>query len=74
MSNENANEKTANRPTHNLARKIGHGKNTSFEQLGVAWAREEDGGLYCKLYGTQVLKGGFYAFPIKDDAEKENAQ
>lgn len=62
------NQKANSKPTHNLRKKVGYGKNTEFESIGVAWARE-DGGFYIKLYGTQVIDGGFYALPIKQDAE-----
>ena len=51
------------KPTHNICRKIGHGKNVDFEQIGAAWLRE-DGGLYIKLHGTQIINSGFYAFAV----------
>jgi len=63
-----ATQKASSKPTHNLRKKIGYGKQTEFETIGVAWARE-DGGFYVKLYGTQVIDGGFYAVPVKQDAD-----
>ena len=63
-----ATQKTSTKPTHNLRKKIGYGKQTEFETIGVAWSRD-DGGFYVKLYGTQVIDGGFYAVPVKQDAE-----
>lgn len=39
MQNENAKMK----PTHNLRKRIGYGKQAHFETIGVAWAREEVG-------------------------------
>lgn len=62
-----------NRPTHTLRKPIGRGKNAGFETLGVAWDRG-DGSLYIKPCGTQVIDGGFYAFPVQtEDADKEGA-
>ncbi len=62
MSNQS---KSSSKPTHSLRKKVGYGKNTEFETIGVAWERE-DGGLYIKLYGTQFIDSGFYAFPYAD--------
>jgi len=68
------NEKSSSRPTHNLRKKIGYGKQTDFETIGVAWTRE-NGGLYIKLYGTQVFDGGFYAIPVKEvEIDEESGQ
>ncbi|MDO9095310.1 MAG: hypothetical protein Q7U99_22055 [Rubrivivax sp.] len=61
-------ENTGNRPTHIVRKKMGSGKKADFETLGVAWDRG-DGSCYVKLYGTQVVEGGFYVFPVKEDAE-----
>ena len=54
-----SNSKTNAKPTHTLRKKVGYGKQTDFETIGAAWAREG---------------GGFYAFPIKDQAAKESGQ
>ena len=74
MTNQNhdnqSNTENSNRPTHVVRQKSGHGKSASFETLGVAW-RREDGSLYIKLYGKQLLEGGFYVFATKD---QENGQ
>jgi hypothetical protein len=59
-------EKTNSKPTHTVRKKVWSGKRTDYELIGVAWLRD-DGGLYIKLYGTQVLDHGFYAFPNKDE-------
>ena len=66
--NQTLNQNVSSKPTHNLRKKVGYGKQTEFETIGVAWARE-DGGFYVKLHGTQIIDGGFYAFPVKQDAE-----
>jgi len=63
-------ESTSNRPTHIVRKKIGSGKKADFETLGVAWDRL-DGSCYVKLYGTQIVEGGFYVFPVKDQDGKE---
>lgn len=62
---KNTNSRTS-RPTHNICKRVGSGKNAEFETIGVAWQRE-DGGLYVKLVGTQVIESGFYAFPNKSE-------
>jgi hypothetical protein len=69
--NTNANETQANqnaRSTHIVRKKTGRGKRTDFETLGVAWDRG-DGSLYIKPYGTQIIEGGFYVFPVAADQE-----
>jgi hypothetical protein len=41
----------------------GHGKNASFDQVGVAWSRE-DGSIYFKPYGKQVIEAPIYLFKV----------
>ncbi len=65
-SDRQLNEKQKSHPTHSIRRKFWNGKRTDFETLGVAWDRD-DGGLYIKLHGTQIIESGFYAFPINND-------
>ena len=67
QQNTTNHQDTSARPTHNLRMKTGYGQDTSYETIGVAWERE-DGGLYIKLHGTQIIRSGFYAVPIKQDA------
>lgn len=57
----------SNRPTHYVRKKIGTGKKADFETLGAAWDRG-DGSLYIKLHGTQIVEGGFYVFPVKEES------
>tara|TARA_B100001989_G_scaffold225621_1_gene180762 strand:- start:872 stop:1093 length:222 start_codon:yes stop_codon:yes gene_type:complete len=67
MTTENNTQNKGNtKPTHNICKSVGHGKNSSLETIGAAWSRD-DGGLYIKLHGTQIIEGGFYAFPINKD-------
>ncbi len=68
-----SNGKSNAKPTHTLRKKVGYGKQTDFETIGAAWVRD-DGGLYTKLHGTQIIDGGIYAFPIKDKATDESGQ
>ena len=43
MTAQNTNtETTSTKPTHTLRKKVGYGKQTSFESIGVAWAREDE--------------------------------
>jgi len=74
MTAQNTNtENTSTKPTHTLRKKVGYGKQVDFETIGVAWARE-DGGLYIKLHGTQIIDSGFYAFQNKDQTITEGGQ
>lgn len=69
---KNADNGNSNRPTHTARRRTGHGKNAGFETLGVAWDRD-DGSFYVKPYGTQLIEGGFYLFPVTQDQADETA-
>lgn len=57
-------------PTMVVKQRIGRGKTATYERLGVAW-ENEDGSLYVKLHGTQVIGGGFNLYPIKGNEESE---
>jgi len=66
MTTQNtSSENTKSKPTHIIRKKFWNGKRTDFETLGVAWETDK-GGLYIKLHGTQIIDGGFYAFPNRD--------
>lgn len=59
---------TANkRPDFAVKLRKGTGDKASFEQIGVAWERE-NGTMYCRLVGSQVVSNGFYLFPINREA------
>ncbi|GJM05882.1 MAG: hypothetical protein DHS20C09_18780 [marine bacterium B5-7] len=74
MTTQNTVSNESNKPTHSVCIKSGHGKSAKFETIAVGWERE-DGGLYIKPYGTQIIDRGFYAFPISDqNAEEESGQ
>ncbi len=71
QANNQANKETQSgnhRPSHIVRKKVGSGKRAEFETLGVAWDRG-DGSLYIKPYGTQIIEGGFYVFPVAADQE-----
>jgi hypothetical protein len=54
-----------NPPTHVAKVRNGQGDNASFERIGVAWEKE-DGSLYVRLHGTQIVSHGFALYPIED--------
>ena len=56
---------SSNRPEFVVKQRKGYGKNVSYERLGVAW-KNEDGSFYVKLYGTQIIEGGFTLYKITD--------
>ena len=62
-------EKTANMPTMVVKQRVGFGKKATYERLGVAWLND-DGSIYVKPYGTQIISGGFTLYPLEtgDDA------
>ncbi len=56
---------SGNPPTHVAKIRIGQGDAASFERIGVAWAKE-DGSLFVRLHGTQVIAGGFALYPVEE--------
>ncbi len=46
--------------------KEGHGKNVNFETIGACWTRE-DGSIYFKPYGTQIISTPVYMFKTNQD-------
>ncbi len=60
----NAGAKTGgNKPTHVAKLRIGHGKQATYERIGVAWVKE-DGAVFVKLHGTQIVSEGFSLYPV----------
>jgi hypothetical protein len=55
-----------NKPTHIVKQRHGTGKSASYERIGVAWLGEEDGSLYVRLHGTQIISGGFTCYELED--------
>ncbi|MEQ8164699.1 MAG: hypothetical protein RIC93_01340 [Alphaproteobacteria bacterium] len=58
-----------NKPTMIAKQRVGYGKKASYERIGVAWTND-DGSLYVKVHGTQVISGGFVLYPVEGDSEK----
>ena len=55
-------------PTHVAKVRHGYGKKATYERIGVAW-RNDDGSLYVKLSGTQVVSAlTLYELEAKDTA------
>lgn len=67
------NENTKTTPIHNLRKRIGYGNRAHFETIGVAWARE-DGGLYIRLHGTQIVDSGFFAVPVMEQTTNKSGR
>ena len=54
-----------NPPTHIAKMRIVQGENASFERIGIAWAKE-DGSLYVRLSGAQIISNGFALYPVEE--------
>jgi len=54
-------------PTHVAKVRHGYGKKATYERIGVAW-RNDDGSLYLKLSGTQVVSA-LTLYELKDKEE-----
>ena len=65
QTNETRQSTKANRPTHVAKIRHGQGRSASFEQIGAAWINEE-GAIYVKLNGTQIVDRGFTLYEITD--------
>ena len=55
----------SNSPTHVVKIRNGQGENASFERIGAAWAKE-DGSIFVRLSGTQIVSEGFALYPIEE--------
>ena len=60
-----------NKPDFYAKVRHGFGKKASYERIGAAW-RTEDGAIYVKLAGTQVVSQGFTLYAV-DDNDKAGA-
>jgi len=71
MTNETQNTNTPENngksklPTHNATTRTGHGKQATYERIGVAW-ENENGTFYIKLHGTQLVSE-FTLYPNKSE-------
>lgn len=74
MTTTNTNTETSARgngktklPTHVAKVRHGYGKKATYERIGVAW-RNDDGSLYVKLSGTQVVSA-LTLYELEDNKE-----
>ncbi len=66
-STPDANTKKGNPPTHVAKVRHGMGDQARYEQIGAAWVNE-DGSLYVKLHGTQLVSN-FALYEVKATEE-----
>jgi hypothetical protein len=59
-------QKEARQPTHDVKLRRPNGEKATYERIGAAWGRD-DGSLFVRLNGTQIVSEGFYLFPIEED-------
>lgn len=52
-------------PTHVAKQLRSDGDATTFERIGAGWARD-DGSIYVRLSGTQIISDGFALYPVED--------
>jgi hypothetical protein len=56
-----SNRRTGNRPDFVVKKRIGGGDRVTWERIGVAW-QNENGAIFLRFHGTQVLSGGVSLF------------
>ena len=67
-TNARGNGKAPKLPTHVAKVRHGYGKKATYERIGVAW-RNDDGSLYLKLSGTQVVSA-LTLYELEGDKEE----
>ena len=50
----------------------GFGKKATYERIGAAW-QTEDGSIYVKLAGTQVVEQGLTLYEVEDKTRREHS-
>ena len=60
------NQNGANKPGFLAKVRHGFGKKATYERIGAAW-QNEDGAIYVKLHGTQLVSQGFTLYPVEDN-------
>jgi hypothetical protein len=55
-----------NLPNFYAKMRNGYGKKATYERIGAAW-RTEDGSIYVKLAGKQVVDQGFTLYAVEDN-------
>jgi hypothetical protein len=56
----------SNQPNFYAKVRHGFGKKATYERIGAAWLNE-DGSVYVKLQGTQVVSSGFWLYKVEDN-------
>jgi hypothetical protein len=56
-----SNRRSGNRPDFVVKKRIGGGDRVTWERIGVAW-QNENGAIFLRFHGTQVLSGGVSLF------------
>lgn len=70
---ETSQKNESNQPTHIVKLRHGNGKQAFYERIGAAWLNRDNGSLYIKLHGTQIISEGFNVFPVNDRSDNRNA-
>ncbi len=65
MTTQENNQNGPTKPDFIAKVKQGYGKQVSFEWVGAAWTRE-DGSIYFKPYGKQIIDSPIYLFQAQD--------
>lgn len=65
---ETRQQAASKQPTHVVKMARSDGERTTHDRLGVAWLRE-DGSLYVRLHGTQIIADGFSIYAIDGGAQ-----
>jgi hypothetical protein len=66
--NTTAEARQSKLPTHAAKTRVGYGKATTYERIGVAWLND-DGSVYVKLAGTQLVSNfTLYQLPANEKA------
>ena len=66
-TNNQSQKAAARQPTHDVSVKRGSGDAARYERIGAGWQRE-DGSIYVKLVGTQLVSEGFTLYAIDEAA------
>ncbi|WP_152048838.1 hypothetical protein [Aureimonas psammosilenae] len=51
-------------PTHEVKQARWIGEKKTYDRIGAAWQRE-DGSIYIRLVGTQIVSEGFTLYPVE---------
>jgi len=60
---DTGNRRSPNPPDYVVKKRNGRGENATWDRVGVAW-RNQNGALYLRFHGTQVLSGGVSLYPV----------